>query len=36
MEVYGGSDQVDEMVRMAAEMKRNNQNLIKEKQKLQT
>jgi hypothetical protein len=34
MEVYGGNDQVDEMVRMAAEMKRNNQTLIKEKQKL--
>ena len=32
---YSNSDQVDQMVKMAAEMKRNNQALIKDNQKLQ-
>jgi len=29
--MFGNNDQIDEMVKMAAEMKRNNQILIKEK-----
>lgn len=36
MENQTGSEQVDEMIRLASEMKRNNQNLIKDKQKVYT